>query len=111
MIRRFGNVFVLDTNTTTYAFALLETGHLEHLYYGDKITIQKESDAMALMEKHSCQVGNAILYTKGEQELSLEDVRLEMSSFGTGDIREPFVQIVHHDGSYTSDFLLLLLVP
>ena len=107
MIRRFGNVFVLDTNTTTYAFALLETGHLEHLYYGDKITIQKESDAIALMEKHSCQVGNAILYTKGEQELSLEDVRLEVSSFGTGDIREPFIQIVHHDGSYTSDFLFV----
>lgn len=37
--------------------------------------------------------------------LSLEDVCLEMSSYGKGDIREPFIEVVHADGSFTSDFL------
>ncbi len=27
-----------------------------------------------------------------------------MSSYGKGDIREPFVEILHGDGSFTSDF-------
>ena len=37
MIRQLDNLFVLDTKNTTYAFHILETGHLEHLYYGKKI--------------------------------------------------------------------------
>ena len=28
-----------------------------------------------------------------------------MSSYGKGDIREPFIEVIHRDGSYTSDFL------
>ena len=35
---------------------------------------------------------------------SLEDVRLEMSSYGKGDIREPFVEAILYDGAKTLDF-------
>ena len=38
-------------------------------------------------------------------QFSLEDACLEMSSFGKGDIREPFVELTLSDGSETSDFL------
>ena len=37
---------------------------------------------------------------------SLEDVRLEMSSYGKGDIREPFVEAILYDGAKTSGFPL-----
>ena len=42
---------------------------------------------------------------ESNDNFSLEDMRLEMSSYGKGDIREPFIEVVHADGSYTSDFV------
>ncbi len=105
MIRRLGNLFVLDTPETTYAFAVLSSGHLEHLYYGKKIDIYHEQDAEVLKEKRVCLAGNAVAYSKEFPALGLEDVCLEMSSAGKGDIREPFIELTYADGSMTSDFL------
>ena len=131
MISRIEKGFVLSTQNTTYAFRVLDTGHLEHLYYGRKIRIELPSevtenipDAVAagkkgekgerqkevsawssLFEKHAFTPGNTNQYDQEHPGWSLEDMCLEMSSYGKGDIREPFVEIVHADGSYTSDFL------
>ena len=105
MIRQLGNLFVLDTANTTYAFHALPSGHLEHLYYGQKIRIDAEEDVIALTEKHQCLPGNSVCYSPDYPALSLEDVCLEMSAHGKGDIREPFIEVTHTDGSYTSDFL------
>lgn len=118
MIRQMEHTFVLDTAHTTYCFWVMDTGHLEHLYYGRKITIElpqeafdgaglggMEQETAFLKEKHAFAPGNTNVYDKEHGGFSLEDIRLEMSSYGKGDIREPFVEIVHGDGSYTSDFL------
>ena len=51
MIRRLGNVFVLDTPNTTYAFGVIPSGHLEHLYYGERISIDTEEETFVLAEK------------------------------------------------------------
>lgn len=104
MIRQIENLFVLDTANSTYAFQVLPTGHLEHLYYGQKIQITSE-DVAVLTEKHTCLPGNTVCYSPDYPALGLEDVCLEMSSHGKGDIREPFIEVTHADGSYTSDFL------
>lgn len=104
MIRNEQQFFFLDTQDTTYAFRVMDTGHLEHLYYGKKVTLDAAS-AQALVEQHAFAPGNTNLYTEKNPEFSLEDVCLEMSSYGKGDIREPFIEVVHADGSYTSDFL------
>ena len=105
MIRQIGNLFVLDTANTAYAFHVLPSGHLEHLYYGKFIRIDAEGDAAALVEKRLCLPGCAVSYSPEYPALGLEDVCLEMSSHGKGDIREPFIEVTHADGSYTSDFL------
>ena len=105
MIRQLDNLFVLDTKNTTYAFHILETGHLEHLYYGKKIQINSALEAISLVEKRVVLAGNAVYYNDENKALGLEDVCLEMSSYGKGDIREPFIEVTHADGSYTSDFL------
>ncbi len=105
MVRQLENVFVLDTLHTTYCFQVLESGHLEHLYYGKKLRIDRASDVASLVEKQPFPPGNANVYDKKFPKLSLESLRLEMSSYGKGDIREPFIELVHADGSYTSDFL------
>ena len=105
MIRNLDQVFVLDTKSTTYCFQVLETGHLEHLYYGKKIRIEASSDVKAIAEKQAFPPGNGNVYDSNFPKFALEDMRLEMSSYGKGDIREPFIQVIHRDGSYTSDFL------
>ena len=105
MIRRIGNVFVLDTPNTTYAFGVIPSGQLEHLYYGEKISIDSEEEAAVLAEKRLCLPGNTVAYSAEHSNFSLEVIRLEASGAGKGDVREPMIEVTHADGSYTSDFV------
>lgn len=102
MINVSDNIFILNTKDTTYVFGILPTGQPEHLYYGRKITV---ADASGLREKHVFQPGNSVVYDSEHDNYTLEDVCLEMSSYGKGDIREPFVKLVYEDGSFSSDFI------
>ncbi len=108
MILQNNQIFVLQTSNTTYAFQVLPSGQLEHLYYGRKIRVKEPLTAESvaiLTEKHAFAPGNTNAYSTEHKNLSLEDVRLEMSSYGRGDVREPFIEVVHADGSYSSDFV------
>ena len=104
MIRNMGQTFVLDTAHTTYAFSVLPSGHPEHLYYGRRLHADCEEDLAILTEKHVFAPGNVNICEKEHAGFSLEDVRLEMSSYGKGDIREPFVEAILYDGAKTLDF-------
>lgn len=104
MIRQCQKTFILETAQTTYCFSVTPSGHLEHLYYGRKIRLTEDT-LEVLKEKRVFTPGNTNLYDSEYPGFTLEDVRLEMSSYGKGDIREPFIEVVHADGSYTSDFL------
>ncbi len=112
MIRRCGNDIVLCTKHTTYAMRVLDTGHLEHLYYGasfgwDERTpdadICASCDAMAA--RRVFPLGNTISYDKEHPALTLENICLEISSQGKGDPRDPFVAARTADGCATLDFL------
>ena len=112
MILHEENIFVLETKYTTYAFFLNETGQAEHLYYGKRLFLgespEREQILMlrdALREKREFQAGNMIAYHQEHLNVTLEDLCLEMSSYGKGDIREPFVDIRYANGSCTSDFI------
>ncbi len=94
--------FALDTNNATYAFRVMPTGQLEHLYYGRKIRIE---DVSTLVEKHAFAPGNCNFYDNEHMEFTLEDVALETSAYGKGDIREPMVEVICQDGSSTLDFV------
>ena len=110
MIRRLEGecpVFLLETPGSTYAFRVLPSGHLEHLYYGRHISAENASDLLSLTEKRSFEPGAVISYDGEHRALTLEDLCLEMSGPGKGDIREPFVELVHADGSRTCDFLFV----
>ena len=95
-------LFVLNTAHTTYAMKVLDTGHIEHLYYGRKIHLDDED---GLTEQHEFAPGNTVVYSPEHGNFSLEDMRLEMSYYGKGDIREAFIEVINPDGSMTSDFL------
>ena len=97
--------FVLSTKNTSYVFKVMDTGQLEHIHYGARITAEKPEDLNAMCEKRAFGQGNSINYDAGHPEFTLEDVTLEMSGYGKGDIREPFVELIAADGSATTDFV------
>lgn len=107
MIQTADGIFVLNTLHTTYAFGVLPTGQVEHLYYGRKISLYEplKEAVKPLREQHIFQPGNSVVYDRDHENYSLEDMCLEMSSYGKGDIREPFVEILYADGSISSDFV------
>lgn len=108
MIRKLNGerpAFVLDTERTTYVFALSPSGHLEHLYYGGKIGLTSAEDCEVFREKREFEVGNSIVYSKDHPTVLLEDMCLEFSTPGHGDVREPFLELVRADGSHSGDFL------
>ena len=59
MIRQLKQIFVLDTKYTTYCFRVMESGHLEHLYYGKKLRIEQAEDVESLVEKQAFVPGNS----------------------------------------------------
>ena len=108
MILQNNQIFVLHTAHTTYAFHVLPSGQLEHLYYGRKIRVKEpltEESIAALVEKHSFPPGTSNVYSDEHKNFSLDDMRLEMSAYGKSDMREPFIEVIHADGSYTSDYV------
>lgn len=98
MITFSNNIFSIETDNTLYKFELLKSGHLRHLFYGDKNNV--------IDYPKGRNIGDTISYEKGK-ELFLEDELLEVSSVGKGDIKEPFVQLINIDGSLTNDFLYI----
>lgn len=102
MIEIRDGFYTLHTLQTTYAFRVMETGQLEHLYYGRKIAVE---DPSVLVEQHSFAPGNTVAYDQEHTNFTLEDMCLETSGYGKGDIREPFVEVIAADGSATTDFV------
>ena len=130
MIIKSGDIFLLQTRNTSYLFRKTATGHLENLHYGRSLISDKDyaenlrllganndsiiSGSMsaklgdlekALKAKKFFQGGNMISYDDSNPGVFLEDMCLEMSSKGKGDIREPFIEITLSDGTISSDFV------
>ena len=97
-----GRTFTLQTEKSSYQMMADAHDVLLHLYYGRKIHPAIDG----LMEQHAFAPGNTNIYDSEHLQFSLEDACLEMSSFGKGDIREPFVELTLSDGSETSDSCL-----
>ena len=103
MITKIDNLFILNTENTSYIFRITEALLLEHIYYGKRVNPFPMSDAGK--EKHEFPRGSTISYSDDFNNLCLEDLCLEYSSYGKGDIREPFILCEYEDGSVTSDFI------
>ena len=108
MIRKLNDErpsFILETDNTSYVIQIAASGHPLHLYYGQRIGIDSEKDLEPLNERREFEIGNSIAYSKEHPTVMLEDMCLEMSAFGHGDVREPFVELIKPDGSRSCDFL------
>lgn len=98
--------FLLEMAHTTYAFCVDPAGNLQHLYYGEKLNLgvswQKALEAlkMRVFNPNGC----SIIQDPMHPAVSLDDVCLEVSGHGKGDMAQPFVELIYPDGSRTSDF-------
>ena len=106
---------MLETDHTSYWFHITDTGLPEHLYYGPSVyygssaragTADCEAEELiqALGDRRSFPGGNMISLDQEHPAVNPEDLCLELSGYGKGDIREPFVELVFADGSRTVDF-------
>ena len=96
--------YVLETENTCYVLSVSPSGHVEHLYYGTRVQIDSAAMCDVFREKREFEPGNVIAYSKEFPTTVLEDMCLEMSSGGHGDIREPFIELVRENGSRSTDF-------
>ena len=99
------DVFVLLTDHSTYLIGITPSGHPEHLYYGARIGANEVKELATLKQKREFEPGNVIVYSKDHKTTVLEDLCLEFSGTGHGDVREPFIELVRADGSRTTNFL------
>ena len=98
--------FVINTANSTYAFDVINTGHLRHLYYGSRLDFSEElTEFDVITPKREFGPGATLGYNPENPSLAFEDTCFEISSTGKGDLRSPFVSIVHEDGMRTSDFV------
>lgn len=103
MIQAENSYFALQTEHTTYAFCVNETGHLVHLYYGASIPVTAQMVA-ALMPKYINPNGSALVADASSPNFCPDDICQEVSTRGKGDMKEPLVELILSDGSRTSDF-------
>ncbi len=109
MIYESKGVFLLETENTSYLFRIMETGHLEHLYYGAKLYLGEagskvyEDGIRALSQKITN--GYGVVYDKEHPTQVMNVIRQEISARGSGDYLEPFVEGILPDGSTTLDFI------
>ncbi|MBQ9062209.1 MAG: alpha-galactosidase [Eubacterium sp.] len=109
MIKINDKLYMLETEHTSYCFHITETGLLEHLYYGPRLEgsspdLRPDELVCALAERHAFPAGNLISLDQQHPAVTPEDLCLELSGCGKGDIREPFIELIFADGSRTSDF-------
>ena len=104
MIKQDGRLFLLQTDNTSYFLRVTSEGLLEHLYYGVSLGDISEEEAESLSERHSYELGNAVVFSEESPTVMAEDMQLEISGPGKGDTRELSCELVFEDGSRTVDF-------
>ena len=97
MIKVMKDFFLLETRRTTYCFRVTEQGFLQHLYYGGRLDLSGGWEALAPQVRHF--PGNGA----GLDGVCLEDMALEISGPGLGDLRECMAAVRGADGDTLTD--------
>ena len=102
MIKIENGVFSLETQNTSYLFRVTTRGHLEHVYYGARVSA---SDVDALAIKNTIMLGTTVAYDGKDAAYSLETLPQEYSGIGKGDFRHTPMELILSDGSFVTDFI------
>ncbi|MFA6800982.1 MAG: alpha-galactosidase [Acholeplasmataceae bacterium] len=103
MIKVNDRYFILETKDLTYAFYKMETNHLEHLYFGNKLS---ENDLNETHVKLTAKAGSMVDYLEEKgKDIPLDMMPLEYSSYGKGDFKLAPIIIKMPDNTFVSDFV------
>lgn len=94
--------FHLTNGQISYIMKTLPNGALGQLYFGRAIRDRESFDH--LLEMRQRPMSSCVF--EGDKLFSLEHVRQEYPSYGSGDYRRPAVQILQPDGSRITDFVV-----
>ncbi len=100
MIIFSNDTFHLSNRHVSYIFKVMKNNQLGHLHFGKKIR-HKDSFDHLLVERA---VNLAPCTFKGDLNFSLEVLKQEYPSYGTGDYRDPSHQISQKNGSRVTNF-------
>ena len=113
MIKKCGNVFILQGKEISYLMAVDEAGHLYHLHFGRKLKereyqLHKYSkrgwSAQDINHNNSEVPVNDVGWSpKNERGTSLDEVSQEYPSYGRLDLRLPAFQVEYKDGNCISE--------
>ena len=92
--------FHIYNNQVSYIIQILRNNQLGQLYYGKKI---KDRTSFGRMLQVQSRILAPCVY-RGNLDFSLEVIKQEYPSYGTGDYREPAYQLLVDDGSRIIDF-------
>lgn len=95
--------FCLYNQEISYIFQILKNGQLGHLYYGKRL--QNRESYAHLLELGRRDMANCSF--EGDSTFSLEHIKQEFPSFGSGDIRYPAYEILQKNGSRITMFQYL----
>jgi alpha-galactosidase len=94
--------FHLITENTSYIMKVLQSGHLGHLYYGEKLRHKNNFDNLYL--NFSLDIGNSTSYSSETKDFNLNVALLEYPTYGKGDYRSPALELLFENGNSTADF-------
>ena len=82
-------------------FCVMKNGQLGQLYFGKKI---RDREAFGHLLEESYRDMSPCAF-EGDRMFSLENLKQEYPTFGSGDMREPAFQILQENGSKITDFV------
>ncbi len=100
MIKFSNNTFHLSNEKISYIFKIMRNNQLGQLYFGKKIRHKDDFDHL-LVERG---VILAPCTFEGDLDFSLEVLKQEYPSYGTGDFRDPAYQLTMDNGSRITNF-------
>lgn len=93
-------VFHLQNDAISYIMMVLPNGQMGHLYFGKRIHDREDFENLLEVVPRPMSSGTF----ERDKSFSLEHIKQELPSYGTGDYRSPAVEIQQENGSRISDF-------
>ena len=94
------SIFHIYNNDISYIIKVLKNGQLGQLYYGRRLRDNSNFDHLLEILPRA----QAVCIYEDDNAFSLEHIKQEYPSYGTGDMREPAIDILQKDGSRIVDF-------
>ena len=91
--------FHLYNTELSYIFKIIEPGYPVNLYFGKKIRDRENYDHLLETADRSM----AVTFSDERTDLSLEHLKLEYPVYGTGDLRNPSLDVTAENGSHLLD--------